>query len=402
MNNIAPVEKPAIPAHKRPGSEVPYGATELRLNGRQWLAALAILLAIVLLTPVIWSRLQRFTTGPDYRIPYSLSNDYWLYGQRLRQVTAPDKIVMIGDSVIWGEYVTPDGTLSHFLNREAGVSNRFINAGVNGLFPLALEGLINYYGQPLRHQKVIIHCNLLWMTSAKKDLSARKAEEFNHARLVPQFIPRLPCYQVDASARISAVVERNVSFIAWTSHLQDTCFDQKSILNWTLEKVVSADKTETNYPNVYQNPLSRITLTVPSAPPNDSDRGPLSARHKPWSTNGVETVQFAWVPLEASLQWQAFQRLITILQNRDNDVLVILGPFNEHMLTAENRPVFRKLRDGVTDWLVQNKVPHVVPELLPSLLYADASHPLTEGYAVLARQIFQDEKFKQFCKPATP
>ena len=60
-------------------------------------------------------RLEHFETDADYRMPYSLSRDYWLYERRLERVE-PSRIVLLGDSVIWGEYVLPDGTLSHFLN----------------------------------------------------------------------------------------------------------------------------------------------------------------------------------------------------------------------------------------------------------------------------------------------
>ena len=64
--------------------------------------------------------------------------------------------------------------------------------GLNGLFPLAQEGLIDCWAGSLRHQKVLLHCNLLWMTSPKADLSTDKEERFNHSRLVPQFFPRIP------------------------------------------------------------------------------------------------------------------------------------------------------------------------------------------------------------------
>jgi hypothetical protein len=36
---------------------------------------------------------------------------------------------------------------------------------------------------------------------------------------------------------------------------------------------------------------------------------------------------------------------------------------------------------------VQKKLPHAIPGPLPSELYADASHPLREGYAQLAREV---------------
>src|SRR5262249_16086805 len=191
--------------------------------------------AFILLTPRIWERVERFHTEPDFRVPYQLSKDYWLYSRWMRQNAKPDRIVVLGDSVMWGEYVLPDGTLSHFLNRTTGETDRFINGGLNRLFPLAEEGLLNYYSRSLQGQKVILHCNLLWMTSPKADLSTQKEEQFNHTRLVPQFYPRIPCYRADANERLSAVIERNVSFISWVRHLQNAYFAQKSIPSWTLE-----------------------------------------------------------------------------------------------------------------------------------------------------------------------
>src|SRR5437870_8523082 len=124
--------------------ETPF-VNEMRLNARHWATVLVILTVITVLTPRLWKKLECFQTGPDYRIPYALSKDYWLYERRLQQL-ASTNIVMLGDSVVWGEYVLPDGTWSHFLNLENGAANRFVNAGVNGLCPLELEGLVRSYG----------------------------------------------------------------------------------------------------------------------------------------------------------------------------------------------------------------------------------------------------------------
>jgi hypothetical protein len=388
-----PLTKAEVAMPKAPLSEVPFGMNEVRLNARQWVLALAIVLVVTFSTPWLWERVERFETGPDYRIPYALSKDYWLYGRRLRQVADPSQVVVLGDSVVWGEYVAPEGTLSHYLNREANAADKFINGGVNGLFPLAEEGLIKYYGQALRHRKVIVQCNVLWMTSPKADLSTTKEEQFNHSRLVPQSSPRIPCYKADANERLSAVIERSSPFLQWVAHLRNAYFGQKSILAWTLAE----DESRPNcYPNSYRNPLAQITFTVPTATREDPDRGPQSKRHKPWSEDGRATTRFDWVELNSSLQWQAFQRLARILQARGNDLLVVLGPFNEHMLIEENRPIFRKIRDGIAGWLEENHIAHIVPETLPSPLYADASHPLTAGYELLAKQIAQDAVFQQW------
>jgi hypothetical protein len=382
---------PAAPASTT--KETAFSANEVRLNARQWIITCVIVVLVTLLLPRLWERIERFETGPEYRIPYEFSKDYWLYGRWLRQATNPERIVVLGDSVIWGEYVLPEGTLSHFLNREAGKTDRFINGGVNGTFPLALEGLINYYGQSIRRQKVIIHCNALWMTSPKADLSTDKEEPFNHAPLVSQLFPRIPCYKAGANERLSAIVERQCNFMSWLAHLQIVYFDQKSIPNWTLAEDGGSPP---RYPNAWKNPLAQITLRVPSAPDEDPQRGPKSPRHKSWSDNPQGTTRFEWVDLEASLQWSAFRRAVKILQDRGNDVLVLVGPFNEHLMTAENRLVYRKLRSGIADWLSHNRIAHVLPETLPSVLYADASHPLTEGYELLARCLYGNASFTEW------
>jgi hypothetical protein len=374
-------------------SDVPF-VNAMRLNARHWTAAFALLAIVTTLTPRAWKKIERFEPGRDYRIPYALSRDYWLYERRLQQLT-PTNIAVIGDSVIWGEYVRPDGTLPHFLNEHLSQPGRFVNAGVNGMFPLAVEGLIRHYGAPLRGRKVLVHCNVLWMTSPKADLSTPKEERFNHADLVPQFAPRIPSFKADLNQRLSAIVGRHFTFSQWVNHLQNAYFEQKNILAWTLE-VDNSDPPRR--PNAYKNPLAQITLKLPEEPAADPDRGPASPRHKLWSATGQGSTRFEWVDLDQSLQWAAFQRLVKLLQARGNDVLVVLGPFNEHIMAEENRLAFRRLREGVADWLAKNRVPHVAPETLPSSLYADASHPLTEGYQRLAEWLGNEAAFREWAE----
>jgi len=387
----APQATPPISA----AQQVPFGVNEIRLDARQWAIAFLILAMVLTLMPWVWERLERFETGPDYRLPYQLSKDYWLYGRRVGQVVNKDKVLLLGDSVVWGEYVAPDGTLPHFLNQQAGATNRFVNLGINGLFPLAQEGLIHYYGRSLRHEKIVVQFNLLWLTSPKADLSSEKEAPFNHSRLVPQFTPRIPCYHADANERLNTIVQRAVPFLQWVGHMQNAYFDQKSILSWTLEEDGASPP---RYPNVHRNPLAAISLTVPSAPAEDPERGPNSPRHKPWSAEGQGPTRFEWVNLDASLQWRAFQRLVKELRARGNSVFVVVGPFNEHLVAEDNRPACRKLRGGIAEWLKQNQIPNAIPESLPSGLYADASHPLTQGYQMLAERIYADPQFRSWLR----
>jgi hypothetical protein len=386
---------PTVPA--RPIPDVPF-VNEVRLNARNWAIALLCIAAILFLTPRVWKKLERFETGPDYRIPYPLSRDYWLYQRRLDRVPQ-DKIVLLGDSVIWGEYVLPDGTLSHFLNTQSSSNTqnqppeRFVNGGVNGLFPLALEGLVNYYADNLAHRRVILHCNLLWMSSPKADLQVQKEEKFNHSRLVPQFSPRIPCYKANANERLSVVIERNLQFMSWVTHLQNAYFEDRSVPLWTLEEDSSTDPPR--YPNSYKNPFTQITMQVPTAPANDPMRGPTSARHKSWNKSGANRSQFEWVELETSLQWAAFKRILETLKSRHSDVLVVLGPFNEHLIADESLAGYRKLREGIVRYFTDQHVDFIAPGPLPSELYADASHPLTEGYRLLAAKLLEDPRFSK-------
>jgi len=92
--------------------------------------------------------------------------------------------------------------------------------------------------------------------------------------------------------------------------------------------------------------------------------------------------------------------VIQLLRGRGNDVLVILGPFNEHMIEPEQLPTFYAMRDRIQSSLAHAGVPTIVPDVLPSDLYADASHPLTAGYDLLARRIGQDSRFKNWVKSA--
>lgn len=373
-----------------PARKPPVGPSDVRLTARQWLAVAAIVLAFIFLAPRLWRVAERFDTGPDYRIPYALSSDYWLYQRRVDALGDGAVVPVLGDSVVWGEYVRPEGTLTHFLTAEAGARTRFVNCGVNGVFPLAMEGLVDHFAGAIRNRKVIVHANVLWMSSPKADLSTPEEETFNHPELVPQAYGRVPCYRADAATRLGYVAQRNLGFFTWVNHVDDVYFDQLSVPKWTMEQ---DDSDPPRSPNAWANPLSRLTMRVPGEPADDPLRGPTSPRHRPWNARGARPQRFEWVRPEASLQWRALQRTIRLLRARGNDVMVVVGPFNEHMVAEDQRQQYRAIRDAIAAWLAANRIAHVVPETLPSEDYADASHPLTQGYGELAKRIWNDPAF---------
>ena len=89
---------------------------------------------------------------------------------------------------------------------------------------------------------------------------------------------------------------------------------------------------------------------------------------------------------------------IALLQSRRNDVLVIVAPFNEHMIADKGLAGYTAIHDGAVQWLREKSVPCVTPPELPSELYADASHPLTNGYELLAKSVFKAEVFQKWVR----
>lgn len=257
-------------------------------------------------------------------------------------------------------------------------------------FPLALGSLVGQYAEAFEHAKVIVHYNMLWQTSPKADLSIDTEETFNHEELVPQRPGAVPCYRANAADRMGAFMGTHIGFFGWVNHINSVYFNQESIPKWTLQE---DNSDPPRLPNAWRNPLAAIDFRVPPEPAVDPQRGPASRRHRPWAADGATPSHFEWVDLNHSLQWRAMQRLVQLLRDRGDDVLVILGPFNEHMVAADQLAEYRGIRDGAATWFASQHIPCVVPDVLPTDLYTDASHPLTNGYALLARKIWLDPTF---------
>lgn len=363
------------------------------LTQGQWISVLLVFLCLVWALPFVWNKLESFEPDINYRVPYETSQDYWQYERHLRHQAQGNEIFFVGDSVVWGEYVTPDGTWSAFLNERSSGTYHFINSALNGLYPLALEGLIRHYGDKLKKRKIILHCNLLWMSSPEADLSQSKEQVFNHPTLVSQFEITIPSYRASFDLRLGRVIGQRWSFLGWVRHLQIQYWDQKDPYAWTL---ADDGKHPPTYPNTYRFPWSAVDCSLISEPKPDHERGLQSSRHQPWSDDGVGTQRFDWVDLNDSLQWKAFKRLCRLLQNHENDFIVVIGPFNQHIMTRDNREKFIGIENDVKEWLESASIPFVAPQVLKSLLYGDASHPLTEGYERLAESLWNDSKFQDW------
>ena len=349
------------------------------MSGRQTLLVALFGAAMMIFLPSIWSKRENFHWNSDYRIPYELSSDYWHYARVAKQAAEASDLIALGDSVIWGEYVRPAETLPHDLGAITG--KRVANLGLNGLRPTMMIGLLEGYAT-WRGKKVLLHCNPLWLQSPKTDLSLELAKDdsdvaFNHPALLPQFSPRIPSYRAETSRRLGNVVERYVPFNVWTDHLQAAYFDSKSIPEWMIE-------------HPHENPLKRVTFAL--AAPADE---PHTKTVKNWKEAGGMRQTMEWVDLEKSVQWASFRRAVEILRERGNQVFVLVGPFNEHLLTDAGRERYRTIKGGIDAWLTAQGVPHLAPGPLPSEIYPDASHPFAAGYEMLARQLAAQPFFRE-------
>lgn len=357
----------------------PLTSNEVRLSPREWVVAGFILAGLFWLAPGVWDRCEEFAPQADYRVPASLSSDYRLVDRYFDRVAEQDKTLLVGDSVVWGHFVASNETLTHYLNGAAG-EDRFANLGVSGIHPAALAGLVQHYGRDIADRNVILHCNLLWMSSPQSDLQTEKEALFNHPELVPQFVPRIPCYRATLSERLGIVIRRQVPLFGWAEHVRDAHFDETSLPRWTAK-------------HPYANPAGAVTLELPS--PDEPLKPKPDAR--PWMEKEDMAVHGpSWVALAESFQWRCFQRTVDTLQQRGNRVFVVIGPFNEHMLTEPSRRTYRAIRADAEAWLGKQQIAYHAFSLLPSPCYADDSHPLADGYARMAEELAASESFRRF------
>ncbi|MCK5271004.1 MAG: hypothetical protein KAJ52_00440 [Sedimentisphaerales bacterium] len=359
--------------------DVPFSSNGIRLSPREAIVAAIIVAVLFVMIPKGWCLLEKFEPSADYRVPYDLSSDYWLYERYCRWAADKYETVVIGDSVVWGHYVPPDNTLSQHLNRIVG-SNEFANLGVDGIHPVALAGLIKYYSRSISGKNVILCFNPLWMTSRKHDLQTEKEFHFNHPRLAPQFLPKIPCYRETSSQKIGITLERNLAFLSWASHLQQISYDNLPPSLWSLEHP---------YDNIFHGAGIEASADLKTTASESDTEFPQTS----WRDRGLGRQDFPWVELETSLQWRFFCEAVETLQKRNNRVFIIVGPFNEHMMKGDSIQAYEEIKKGIGTWLRKNNIPHYLPPSLPSKNYADASHPLSKGYALLGEQLCRDESF---------
>ena len=144
-----------------------------------------------------------------------------------------------------------------------------------------------------------------------------------------------------------------------------------------------------------KNPFSAVTLQIPTA--EDGPQGkPIS-----WKERGIGKQDLPWVRPGESLQWSFTKKLIELLRSRDNKVFVLVGPFNPYVLTQESLARYTLVRQEMEGQLEALQVSHFSVPALPSQDYADASHPLKEGYREMAEELRESKPFQEWIKQSS-
>jgi len=344
----------------------------LRLTFSHWMAVLVALVLVLGVGSRVLTRPSAFERA-DYRMGSAQAEDYWLFAQYSRWAVEHADCLVVGDSAIRGYYVADDQTLSHYLN--FGVEGvRFANLGVDGLHPAAMAGLLRYYGKAIRRKPVLLHLNPLWMSSPQQDLQTQKETSFHHARLTPQVSGSVACYRASFNERASAVMARYIGPMSFAAHVKIARYGGLDLARWTLE-------------HPYACPIRG----------QESSNQPIeSEQRKAWHEMGVTRRDVPFVDIASSVQWRFFKEVVALLRARGNTLFVVVGPFNEHLLEGESVACYAGMKEAFVRWLEAEGIAFHVAQPLPSDFYRDASHPLEEGYSLMAARLLAGEGFTAF------
>ncbi|HPS57446.1 MAG TPA: hypothetical protein PK514_05010 [Spirochaetota bacterium] len=309
----------------------------------------------------------------NYRIPYSLGEDYFFYEKYVETVAASCRIAFIGDSVIWGHYTDSSSSLTAYLNAASG-TQRFANIGIDGIHPAALNGLINNYCTSLKNGRVIIGINLLWMSSPKHDLSGETNSSINHRALLTQFPGKIPAYSPAAEERLTLLARRDIPLFTWLEHMRSSEFAERNVYRWTMA-------------NPYANPEGYFVHKDEVFTPPDPVR--------PDRMTGRD---MEWVLPEKSLQWRYMLDSIRRLKEQGNSVIAVITPFNTFMLTEKSRLERDMIISAMQNELASDGITAFAPVLDKAEYYADLSHPVAAGYGIIASQLMSNDEFSEFVK----
>jgi hypothetical protein len=340
----------------------------INLSLREWLLVILLVTGLAGLLPSLPFRSRTPIVDGDYRIPYALSTRYDLYRRFTNLSATQFPTILVGDSVVWGQTSHRDQTLAHHLN-ELTKQRRYINAGLDGMHPIALAQLLEHHAPAIQKKDVILQFNPLWLMIQSPNQKLPDDPLANRPGLVPRLAAGA---NGTIQQRLEAAVARlfhGSPLDRWSEQLAEIRVD---FLAWSLD-------------HPYESPLEAISSALP--PSEDS----FTVRMVPWAGTEKAKLDTRWPDLEKHGQWQAFERVIDLLQARQNRVMVLLGPLNEHMMTARMRDGYLALKRRIQEKIESRQILCFAAPPLQSNFYTDICHPLGAGYEELARELLRSQ-----------
>jgi len=324
-----------------------------------------IIILIVITITIIYAMLSltaNYVFTENYRVPHRMNEDYYLFKKYSGHLASDNAIQIIGDSVIWGHYVSEDDTLSAYLNKFSK-DKKFANMGLEGIYPIAMNGLIRNFSM-LKDKKIIVGFNLLWISSPKHDLSGEPEHNINHKKILPQFYRGIPSYKPDIEDRLTAIISISAPLL-WIEHIKMNYFKEKNFYAWTIEN------PHNNIMNYFSGNSNGIYI-----PP------------EPMRLTQANKQNIEWVEIEKSIQWKYLLKTISYLKKNGNDIIVLITPFNTYMLTDQSRDKYYSIISDIRKELSGTDINFIIPEIQEKNFFADSSHFTAEGYRAIATEIY--------------
>jgi hypothetical protein len=347
------------------------------MNKTKYILITIIIAAVMALTYILPLTID-YDFTENYRIPHSMNEDYYLYKKYSKHVSSTDLIQVIGDSVIWGHYVDKDNTLTAHLNKTVEAIDpdlphkKFMNMGLEGIFPAAMTGLIEKFSAGLKNKKIIVGFNLLWISSSKHDLSGEAENNINHKRLLPQVYPKIPAYNPNIEERLSAIISRSMPLIL-IEHIKMNRFREKNFYLWTM------DHPHNSIINYFSGTSSDIYSPPPVMKLDHTDKQNIN-----------------WTDLDKSVQWEFMLKTLIRLKKNKNDIFILITPFNTYMITDESSNKYYSIISNIREELTGIGMNFIIPEIHEKNFFADSSHFTSEGYRFIAESILNNDEFKKF------
>lgn len=343
------------------------------LSVRGWSGVLVVFVLVVIGLPRAWVAVESFDPELNWRQPTRVAEDYWQIHRWLRAAERKESIVILGDSVVWGEFAKPNETLAAHLSMING-ENEFANLGVQGLYPVALLGLLKI--EAPRSPPLLLF-NPIWMTSARRDLSLlaseRETVSVNHQALLPQWIGSPVSYRATLEERLSRWGLQQSQLRRWSNHLSYEHLDGQDLPTWLRA-----------HPSRFPWQASDGIVLGPEDEPGQ----PIRRRLIP-----ENSISYEWVEPDDSLQYQAFLKCVELLSQHGKPPCVLLASLSSSGRTPECLNSESQIAQRLRDDLEQRQIA-VVNLKASSEVMADASHPTPDGYRAWAETIQHESAFQ--------